>query len=347
MNTSSLVKAGILTLVLVITTLVSWELYLRNKGFETTFYDDPALWTNKRDMVYEPAEKATVFIGSSRIKFDLDIDTWQNMTGDHAIQLACVGSTPIPVLENLANDKNFKGRLIVDVTEGLFFSTTKGNARRPVENLKYFKERTPAQRAGFHINHLLESQFVFLDKEWNSLNARLEDLYIPDRPGVYNFHGFPPDFGRVKFNRQEYLTNKFSSDTTLQNIVKNIWFKFIKASKEPPASGTKMDSILTVVKTAVDKIKARGGQVLFVRTPSSGGFKMGELKFFAREKYWDRLLAFTNCPGIHYADYPAIDHFICPEDSHLSLSDASVFTKNIIKILSEEKGWKFPKQIQP
>ncbi len=347
MNTTPLVKAGILTIVLVAAAVLSWEFYLRNKGFETSFYDDPALWTHKRDMVYEPADKATVFIGSSRIKFDLDIDTWQNITGDHAIQLACVGSTPIPILEDLANDKNFKGRLVVDVTEGLFFSTAPGNSRRPVENMKYYKDRTPAQRASFHINHLLESQFVFLDKEWHSLNEQLEKLHVQNRPGVYKFPGFPSDFGRVKFNRQEYMTDKFSSDTTLQNIVKNIWVEFIKASKEPPASGTKMDSILTAVKTAVDKIKARGGQVLFVRTPSSGGFKMGESMGFPREKYWDRLLAITNCPGIHYADYPAIDHFICPENSHLSLTDAKVFTKNFIKILSEEKGWKFPKNSIP
>lgn len=48
------------------------------------------------DVVWPP-DKSTVFIGSSRIKFDLDIDTWEGITGDHAIQLACVGSTPIPV----------------------------------------------------------------------------------------------------------------------------------------------------------------------------------------------------------------------------------------------------------
>ncbi len=342
MNTSSLVKAAILTLVLVITAVVSWELYLRSKGFETTYLDDPALWTHNRDMVYEPADKSTVFIGSSRIKFDLDIDTWENITGDHAIQLACVGSTPIPILENLANDKNFKGRLIVDVTEGLFFSTAGGSARRPVENMKYFKERTPAQRASFHINHLLESQLVFLDKEWHSLNAQLEEMQIPDRPGVYNFRGFPSGFGRVKFNRQEYMTDQFSADTVEQNKVKNIWDGFRRASKDPPASGAKLDSILNAVKIAVDKIKARGGQVLFVRTPSSGAYLMGEKMGFPREKYWDRILSVTNCPGIHFADYPAIDHFICPEFSHLSLQDGVVFTKNFIKILSEEKGWKFP-----
>ena len=341
MKPSSLVKAGILTLVLVTTSIISWELYLRNRGFETVFYDDPALWAHNRDMVYEPADQATVFIGSSRIKFDLDIDTWQSITGDHAIQLACVGSTPVPILEDLAKDKNFKGKLVVDVTEGLFFSTAPGNARRPVENMKYVKERTPAQRASFHINHLLESQFVFLDKEWLSLNAKLEDLEISDRTGVYNFKGFPSDFGRVKFNRQEYMTDKLSSDTVLQNKVKSIWDSFRRASKEPPASGAKLDSILDRVKIAVDQIKARGGQVIFVRTPSSGAYLMGENMGFPRDKYWERILAVTNCTGIHFADYPAIAHFVCPEFSHLSQSDAIVFTKNFINIL-QEKGWTFP-----
>ena len=342
MNNSSLTKAGILAFVLMLIAVFIWEFYLRSKGFETTFNDDPALWTDKRDMVYEPADKATVFIGSSRIKFDLDIPTWETITGDHAIQLACVGSNPLPILDNLSNDKNFKGRLVVDVTEGLFFSTSPGNAGRPAENLKYFKERTPAQRAGFYINRLIESNFVFLDKDWLSLNACLDKIPLKDREGVNNFHGFPSDFGRVRYNRQEYMTDKFTNDTSLQNKVKSIWDGFRKASKDPPVSGTKLDSILNAVKIAVNKIKERGGQVLFVRTPSSGPFLMGENMGFPREKYWERILTTTGCAGIHFADYPAIAHFICPEFSHLNQNDAVTFTKEFIRILNTEKAWAFP-----
>ena len=340
MPLSNLSKSALLMLVIVTASVISWEFYLRKKGFETCYNDDPALWTNIRKMVYEPADKATVFIGSSRIKFDLDIDTWQKNTGNHAIQLACVGSTPVPVLENLANDKNFKGKVVVDVTEGLFFALS-GSDRRPLENMKYYKEQTPAQRAGFYVNHLLESQFVFLDKESLSLGAALEQLPLNDRPGIMNFKGFPPDFGRVKFNRQEYMTDKFAADTTLQNIVKNIWYAFGSANKEPPVSGAKLDSIFNAIKVMVDKIKARGGDVLFVRTPSSGGYLMAENMGFPREKYWDRLLANTNCPGVHFSDYPELKHFVCPENSHLSLSQAKDFTISFIKILKEEKGWKF------
>ncbi len=344
MNKSSLAKAGMLALILMVISVLSWEVYLRGKGFETTFNDDPSLWTHQRDKVYGPADKTTVFIGSSRIKFDLDIPTWKSITGDDPVQLACVGSNPIPVLENLAEDNRFTGRLIVDVTEGLFFSSSPDNNFRPAENMKYFKERTPAQRASFYINRLLESNFAFLDKEWLSLNACLGNIKLNDRPGVYNFHGFPADFGRVKFNRQEYMTDKFITDTVLQNKVKAIWACFRKMSKEPPASGARLDSIINSVKNAVDKIRARGGQVLFVRTPSSGPYyHMGESKVFAREKYWDRILAITGSPGIHFADYPAISNFICPEFSHLSQPDAVVFTKEFIRILNQEKGWQFPK----
>ena len=123
MNNSSLAKAGIMTLILVAASLASWEFYLRSSGLTIAYDDDEGLWADKRDKVYGPADKTTVFIGSSRNKYDVDIPTWKKLTGDDVIQLSCVGSTPIPVLDNLANDKNFKGKLVVDVTEILFFST--------------------------------------------------------------------------------------------------------------------------------------------------------------------------------------------------------------------------------
>lgn len=346
MTASSLTKAGILTFILVTLSLISWELYVRQKGFDTSYDDDGPLWSDKRKMVYEPMGRSTVFIGSSRIKFDLDIKTWESITGDHAVQLACVGSSPIPVLENLASDKNFKGRLVIDVTEPLFFSTSPDNTGSPKKKIKYYKEETPAQWASFKLDHLLESQLAFLDKDRLSMNALLDHVQLKNRPGVMTFPIFPPDFGRVKFSRQEYMTEKFIHDTAQQNKVRYMWDFYRRMSKEPPASGKKLDSLINIVKINVDKIKARGGDVLFVRTPSSGPMLQGENMGFPRDKYWDKLIAATGCKSIHFADYPAIAHFECPEFSHLSQPDAVIFTRNFIKILSEEKGWEFPKQVQ-
>jgi hypothetical protein len=293
-------------------------------------------------MVYEPADKATVFIGSSRNKYDLDIPTWESMTGDHAVQLAIEGNSPLPVLDDLANDKNFKGKLIVDVTEILFFTTAPANTEEPKKRIAYFKKLTPAQKFSFKVNHVLESQLVFLDKENFSLNTLLAKTKIPDRKGVFSFPDFPMDFGRVSFSRQDKMTDRFLADTSLQNQVKRIWDFFRSINKEPPASGARLDSFLNTVKTDVDKIKARGGQILFLRTPSSGPFLAGEKMGYPRQKYWERILAVTGCPGIHFEDYPPIAHFECPEFSHLRPSDAVIFTKNIVEILQKEKGWVFP-----
>jgi hypothetical protein len=113
MNQHPLLKAGILTLVVVTLFLGGWEVYCRSQGFETFYDDNDALWADKRAKVYAPSDKATVFIGSSRIKFDLDIPTWEKIAGEEAIQLAIVGSSPRPVLEDLANDENFKGKLLI------------------------------------------------------------------------------------------------------------------------------------------------------------------------------------------------------------------------------------------
>ena len=341
MDSSNFKKAGLLTLILVVTSVASRELYLRNQGYFVSYDDGEPLWSDKRGKVSRPSDQATVFIGSSRIKFDLDIPTWEKGTGESVVQLAMEGNSPRPVLTDLANDPGFKGKLIVDITEGVFFSSVPGYNNQAGKNIDFYKKFTPSEKASLKIDHLLESQLTFLDKNYFSLNALLRKLPLHDRPGIMGTPDFPWEFNKNTFDRQSYMTDRFLTDTILQNKVKNIWLTIGRALKATPPTGTKLDSILISVKTDCDKIKSRGGQVLFVRTPSSGPFLTGEAMGFPREKYWDKLLAITNCPGIHFEDYPAIAHFQCPEFSHLKPADAIVFTKNFINIL-QEKGWIFP-----
>jgi len=343
MTVSSFLKAGFLTLILVVAFFTSWELFLRSRGIKISYDDGESLWADKRAMVYEPQDDATVFIGSSRNKYDLDIETWRSLTGDHPIQLAIEGNSPLPVLDDLARDKNFKGKLIIDVTEGLFFTTNPQNISEPQDRIKYYHKRTPAQRFSFLVNKVLEDHLVFLDKNYFSLNALLDRMPVKKRAGVFALpYDCPRDFGAVTFDRQDIMTDRFLRDTVIQNQVKGLWDFYRKTNTEGLPSRHKADSILATVKADVDQIKARGGQIIFVRTPSSGPYLAGEKMAFPREKFWERILAVTGCPGIHFEDHPAIAHFVCPEFSHLKHSDAIVFTTNLVKILREEKGWRFP-----
>jgi hypothetical protein len=346
MQASNFIKAGLLAICISIIAAISWEIHLRHTGMDTSYDDNSALWAYTRSKVYEPKDRSTVFIGSSRIKFDLDIPTWEQLTGDHDVQLACVGSSPAPVLRDLANDPNFKGRLIIDVTEEIFLSTSSFDDEGPNKRVEYFHKITPTQKASFQIDRVLESSFAFLDQDNYSFNALLPLMHLPQRPGVFPDVIFPPEFDRTTLQRQSYMTPRFLGDTSLQNKVKAIWAFFEKMNPEPPATGKKLDSVIQLIKTNVDKIQKRGGEVLFVRTPSSGQVWIDEQKYYPRAVYWDKLLAATGCRGIYYKDYPAIAQFECPESSHLSPEQAIVFTKNLIKILKDEKGWTFNRRIK-
>ena len=345
MDASNFKKAGVLTLVLVTTILASWEIYLRSKGFPISYDDDAALWSTKRIKVYQPSDAATVFIGSSRIKFDLDIPTWENITGDKVIQLSMVGTSPRPFLHDLANDKKFKGKLIIDITEGPFFNRNKQRSEKTsLEFEEFYKKWTPAQKFSSYVNYVIESAFVFLEKNKFSLNALLDDLPVAKRKGVVVRPVFPKGFSMNTSERQSFMDEEFLKDTNQQKRQQKNWMMTGSIDKTPGISGDSLETVFKEVKEEIDKIKSRGGQVLFVRTPSTSTYREAENVAYPRKKYWDQLLAYTDCPGIHFEDYPETAHFKCPEWSHLSPQDAIAYTKNFIKILVKEKGWTFPKK---
>lgn len=339
-------KAAVLAVLLVLAFLAIWEAYWRNKGFPISYNDDKDLWSNQRRQVYQPADQATIFIGSSRIKFDLDVPLWEELTGNQAIQLSCVGTSPRPLLHDLANDNKFKGRVIIDITEGLFYGrNTKRTEKSARERIEYFKKWTPAQRISAAINYPLESTFVFLDEDKFSLEALLDDLGIPNRPGVNVRPPFPKEFGLTTINRQDYMTDMFLNDTNLIRRQTNIWSGGIGMTTSA-ISGDSLMMIIDEVKKSVDKIRSRRGDVLFVRTTSSGKFLETEDKYYPRDKYWEPLLQHTRSEGIHFKDYPVLANMICPEWSHLGPNDVRIFTKELIKILEVEKGWNFKKNTQ-
>ncbi|MBK9108689.1 MAG: hypothetical protein IPM92_10085 [Saprospiraceae bacterium] len=330
---------------LVVFSIGSWELYLRHLGFQPAYNDEADFWAHERRKVYQAKDDATVFIGSSRIKFDLDAETWMQETGEQAIQLACVGSTPLPVLHDLANDEKFKGKLIIDITEKLFFNFSPSPYSRPNDGIKYQKEESYAQKASYHIDWFLQTYLVFLDKENFTLNPMFGKLPVPKREGVMLPPSFPSGFERVNQYRQSVITEAFAADTTETRKVKNIWKFFGEMGKKKPRpTASQIDSLLSVVQVDVQKLKSRGVDVVFTRTPSTGDEIAGENFAFPRALYWQRILDTTQCKGIFFTDYPEMAALDCPEYSHLDHSGAKIFTKKLIEILRNEHAWALKNQ---
>ena len=346
MLSNQLVKSFALAFTIVIAWIICQEIYWRDRGFTPTFNDDKMLWAVKRKEVYKPADEATVFVGGSRIKFDLDVARWEKLTGEKAIQLALVGTPARLILRDLAKDTNFKGKLIIDVAEAQFFSFPDSAQRDRLarEALGYYYDETPAQRVSASINHFLESKLVLLEEAKFSLNAFLNKVNVANRLGVNASPATftPLEFGVANFDRQTWITPMFLADPALQQKQKDFWTRGMK--RATPIKGDTLQAFLIQIKNAVDKIRARGGQVVFVRPPSNGPYIEMENRLYPRQKYWDYLLEYTKTPGIHYADYPGTADLICAEWSHLTLEGAAIYTAQLVKILHEEKGWKFKKK---
>lgn len=328
MPTNNLTKAGFLALALVVSFILCWEISWRAKGYKITFNDDKFLWANTRSRAYE--KNATVFIGSSRIKFDLDVPTWKKQTGEEAIQLSIVGTSPLLLLKDLAEDEKFRGKLIVDITEVLFFSQNPAFHKSAREAISFYHNRTPSENLSSQLNFELESGLVFLEERRFALNTLLNDLEIPDRPGVFSFPSFPKGFEWTSYNRQTYMSDLFlqnPADITRQT---GIWEKLILGDPTPAIEEKALEQILFEIKSAVDKIKNRGGKVLFIRTPCSGPMEEAEKKKYPRKEYWDRMLAYTKTSGIHYEDDTRTAQLDCPEWSHLSPADAVLYTGHLV-----------------
>jgi hypothetical protein len=89
------------------------------------------------------------------------------------------------------------------------------------------------------------------------------------------------------------------------------------------------------ITAAVKELQARGGKIVFVRFPYSGGLKDLEDKTTPRDKTWDPLLKMTGAPGIYYSDFPDLSGFTCPEWSHLSGGDSVEFSKRLVPHLRQ------------
>ena len=125
----------------------------------------------------------------------------------------------------------------------------------------------------------------------------------------------------------------------LQERVKNGWAALF--TPPPPPSFLSKEKFLAQMqsqiqkrfrdsKSCIDTLRSRGGKIVFVRFPVSGGLKQIEDKRTPRAQTWEPLVQQTGVPGIYFEDFPELASFTCPEWSHLSAGDSVEFTKRLI-----------------
>jgi hypothetical protein len=298
--------------------------------------DTGDLWAEARRRV-EP--ESLVLVGDSRTLFDLDLDLLEKGLGKRPVQLAQPGSTAYPVLADLINDTSFHGTIICSVVPALFFAPPGSPPmNRSEKAVARAHTQTYAQRASHHLGVFLERWFACMRQEDLTLGTLLEQLPIPNRKNALVPPKLPPYFSSLDRERRARMTEQCARPGKLQDRVKHGWPPLFTPppppSFIPPEKFGKMmhdafEARFADTKALVEKFRARGGKIVFVRLPVSGDLKALEDKGTPRAPTWDRLLKETAAPGIHFEDYPELAGFTCPEWSHLSAGDSVEFTKRL------------------
>jgi len=332
-------KTLIIAIILGLIGLSSWEMYWRSQGYYPTINDDKALWSVQRDRVNNLAPDNVILMGSSRTLFDIQLDIWENQTGKRPIQLASVGSSPLPIFHDIVENTNYSGIIIVGVTPGLFFSTTFPKAEPwawPQSKVDHYKDRTYAQRLNHQLSLPLQKNFVLMSAGEEVLDDDIDLKAILKRVKIGNriSKGIPPfyEFGEItSLDRNLKMMGKTVTDTAFANTIIEVWHWFGKGAPPPDK-----DATMAFFMNDYTKFTKRGGKVLLIRCPSSGGVRMGENMGLPRVDFWDDLVKQTGARSYHFEDYTQLKDLICPEESHLSKKDADYFTAEIAKIMMKD-----------
>lgn len=320
---------------LVVLATAGWETWARSRGLDPGFYhDDNALWARQRHAA-DAIDHPTVIVGSSRAFFDIDLNTWAQLTGTRPIMLAIEGTDPMPFLHHLAEDPQFNGTVIVGVTPPIFFT---GYQERQ-GTLAYYRDETPSERASKWLDLFLEPLTAFhgAGQRDLALFKLLKLQKLPNRPGIPPPDMIIHDIADSDIDRNTRLWHRVWEDPAIHDATTARWQNMIESAPKPPPDAPPFDvpAFLEGIRPAVEAIRARGGDVVFIRCPSAGFFAEVEAAAFPKAVFWDQISAGLRAGTVHYMDNPGLQGFRVAEWSHLHADDRVPFTTNLVPLVAQ------------
>ena len=314
--------------------MAGWEAYWRSYGVTPSINSDNGLWAIQRRRIDAGEGDATVIAASSRPFFDIQLPVWKRLAGGAPIQLAFEGTSPLAFVEDLAGDPRFTGRLIVGIDPQVFFRESGG---LHADAIAFARKESPSQRIGQWLSmHLIEPYFAFDGPDF-ALETVLARQDWPARPGK-------PWLTQVRkladtqADRNTYLWSKVADDPQYRALARGIWHERFAPALDPPPEQLRKTIKEQIDRTAraVAKLRARGVEVLFLRSPSDGEYLAYERRLFPRAKTWDALLAASGAPGIHFEDYPELQGYYLPEWSHMTRAEAERYTVALYGVIERD-----------
>ena len=322
------VRMGTVAFLLVALLMGAWEWNARaSLGLRAGDLDDsPQAWAEQRRIA---STAPVVIVGDSRILFDTDLDRFERITGVRPVQASIVGTNGRTLLEEMANDRRFNGLLIVGLADLSYFRPAGIGVGAPYLHNRD-RNRLPSQVSGLIIDRWLQRRLAFLDSEYR-LSTQVKQLDRGIRAGAKSPYEDVWKLSETFDGRQYFMWDRIERDPYLRGHARHAWDLF----KGPPLPAPIAAAVVKRSAEAVRRIRARGGEVIFIRPPSAPELRRIEEGRLPRAGGWDLLLAGTNAMGIHADDLPQAQQLTLPEWSHLNRRCATVFTDAYVRRLTE------------
>jgi hypothetical protein len=323
------VRATLVALLVIVAGVAAWEIKMRAEGLSARdLGDGNSKWARERRRI-DRGEGQAVIVGSSRLLFNVDPVLWDRMTGVRPIQLAREGTNPRPIIHDLAVDPDFKGLMIVGYDPIVFHRTGTGGQ----DMLKAVHSEPLFHRSGLWLYERLASIFAFLDPRMAPMGWIIR-MDVPQRTQRGDFN-LPWKLVEMDERRNAAIWPRVETDAAYRAKAEAIWMLPPPPGAKPPTP-PQIRKMLDEVAKDVERIRRRGGEVVFVRSPSDRPLLDREDRLYPRAVSWDYLIAKTGSVGIHYADDPVLSRMRTVELSHLSRADRGPFTTRVVQLLSAE-----------
>ena len=304
--------------------LFAVEHHWRSRGYAPALIDSPDLWSLQRANVYPEPDTALVFLGASRTLYAIDRERVLARLPQHKpVMLAMDGRYPLATLRDLAMDEKFHGIVVCDI-DGAGFAQPSRDMQQP--EVAYFHQAFSPSRAAHRL----------LLNQWQSraVIARTDFSLLRSAVRYWNQQGEPfrphswidrRRFGFVDYQRGDPTLQKRQLAAHVEKhgghlprIAFAEWWPQVEESH-----------------AWVRAIQARGGEVIFYSSPTSGQRRAVEEDWFPRAEYWNKMAAVTPAKTLHALDVPALRDFPLPDDSHIDFRQKPAYTDALLDALIE------------
>lgn len=341
----NLKKSFILAVIMSAIALFIWESYWRTKPEYYTAYleDDRNLWSEQRAKVDDLTSEDVILIGASRTGYNINTHIWEETQGIKPINLSANGKPPGPFLEDIVNNTNFNGTIVMGIVPIMVFGYPDSPRRLTAKQwVDHYYNRTYAQKLGFALSKPLQRHLVMLSaseaKSYNNLDLKslintisfTNDCVEEEQFNLVNIGYNDEDRNLIMFPRM--TDNEF-----YQKEITDEWNKFLPELPDYSEDTEKtVSEAINYLDNLIKKFKARGGTLILIHHKAEEEWYIHSNRFMPRDKVWDKFVKIVDCPSYHFKDYDFMSKHTLPEWSHMNAEDAKTYTRDLVNQLIED-----------